>query len=217
MVKKKAVEKKPVEKTKPVLDKVMVIGANGIGTFFLRALSEALSRKHIRLENHNILVMDDDDIELKNTRYALWEERDIGGNKAVLTSYRYGFVGLAERLETQKRIKELNPDVIILCADNNTVRRLVLKSGKPFIDMRAEGRIISVFNMIDSDKKATENYTKLTQEIEGEVGGSCQREEDLIAGTIQYGHRISAELGLQTLMNYSRGEVPGPRNTIIQV
>ena len=205
------------EETKPVLDKVMVIGANGIGTFFLRALSEALSRKHIRLLNHNILVMDDDDIEMKNTRYALWEERDVGGNKAVLTSYRYGFVGLNERLETQKRIKELNPDLIVLCADNNTVRNLVLKSGKPFIDMRAEGRIISVFNMIDYDDKVKKSYLEMTPTIKGEQGGSCQREEDLAAGTIQYGHRISAELGLQTLMNYSRGEAPGPRNTIIQV
>lgn len=205
------------DKPKLVIDRLMVIGANGIGTFFLRALSEAIARKHVKFANHQVLVMDDDDIEKKNTRYALWEERDIGGNKAVLMSYRYGFVGLAERVETLKKIKELKPDIIVLCADNNTVRRLVLKSGVPFIDCRAEGRIISVFNMIGYDDKAKANYLEMTPEIENEEGGSCQREEDLAAGTIQYGHRISAELGLQTLMNYSRQEVAGPRNTIIQV
>lgn len=203
---------------KPIqLNKVMVIGANGIGTFFLRALSEAIDRKHIGIINKDVLVMDDDDIEDKNTKYALWDKRDVGGNKAVLMSYRYGFVGLAEKLKTQARIKELDPDIIILCADNNTVRHLVLKSGKPFIDCRAEGRIISVFNMVGYDDKAKKQYLQYTPEIKNEEGGSCQREEDMAAGTIQYGHRISAELGLQTLMNHSRGEMQGPRDTIIQV
>ena len=193
--------------------KVAVIGANGIGSFFLRGLDEAIDRDHLNLERNEVTVFDDDHVERKNTAYALYTKRDIGGKKAIIIGRRHGFNYKVERVLKAKTLKGF--DLIVLTADNNKIRRLVQKSKIPFIDSRAEGRIISVFNMTESTKKQTADYLKLTPE--NNIEGSCQREADLIEGNIQYGNRISAEMGLQKVITFVRGEDNGPWKQILSV
>lgn len=194
--------------------KVAVIGANGIGSFFLRGLDEAIERNHITLSRSEVTVFDDDHVERKNTRYALYTKRDVGGKKAIIVGRRHGFGHKVERVKDKKDLKEF--DLVVLAADNNKVRRLVQASGVPFIDSRAEGRIISIFNMTNGErKKHSEEYLKLTPENDKE--GSCQREQDLIDDKIQYGNRIAAEIGLQKAITFLRGEEAGPWKQILNV
>jgi hypothetical protein len=183
--------------------KILIIGANGIGSFFLRGLDEAITKGHLNTSRNAVVVADNDTVEAKNVAYALYTPRDIGGKKSVLNGLRYGFIGKDKRILEKETIDEMKPDLIIMAADNNKVRRLVLESGYPFIDMRAEGRIVMVFDMTGKqDERPKEKYLKLTPESDSE--GSCQRTEDIMAGTIQYGNRVAAEIGMQVLMNWLR-------------
>lgn len=188
--------------------KTLVIGANGIGSYFLRNLSEAIEKEHIKCKRTDIIVADDDKVEVKNTQYATYGRRDIGGNKAILQNLKHGYEAYPHRIKTKKQIDELKPELVILAADNSQIRHLVLKSGYPFIDMRAEGRIIMAFDMTKAGKKDKEKYLELTPEEEGSA--SCQRMEDLVAGTIQYGNRVVAEMGMQIIFNFIRKD-PGAK------
>ena len=92
--------------------------------------------------------------------------------------------------------------MFLVCADNYYTRREVFeycyRNKKQFVDMRAEGR-----NMLVMTKKTLDEDIA-TLDTRDMQSGSCQREEELEQGIVQYGNLIAAAIGFQTFMSLIR-------------
>lgn len=185
--------------------KVAIIGLNGIGSYFVRGLSELIKKDIAGLEKINVMgidLFDDDSIEEKNFAYTIYDIEHLGRNKAEvlaeLTEYKAG----TEKIERAEQLAGY--DLVILAVDNNEVRNLVYNTGIKFLDLRSNGKsIMSILTSkeLDIDKK----YLELTPG--NNLKGSCQREEDLIDKHIQLGNIIVSSIGLQFLVDYLREEI----------
>ena len=182
--------------------KLAVIGLSGIGSYFVRGLSECL-RKDIKgfnkLEPLHIDIIDDDIVEEKNLAYTLYDVEHIDEKKAEILSDLYGYKAIVKRINTKEELNKY--DFIILCVDNNTARQLVYSSNIPFLDMRAKGKGIAIFLVGDYTGEVANNYLNLTQDTQ-EKPSSCQYARDLEDKNIQMGNRAVANIGLQVFKDY---------------
>jgi len=115
----------------------MIIGAGGIGSFLVSFLD--------RIGLYDITIYDDDLVENKNLTYQNYGLSDVGDKKvdaivrksSNVTGEPY-FVLVKEQLA--------NYDLIVCCADNLAVRRLLYKEGhgedieNKWLDLRSQGR-----------------------------------------------------------------------------
>ena len=182
--------------------KLAVIGLSGIGSYFVRGLSECL-RKDIKgfnkLEPLHIDIIDDDIVEEKNLAYTLYDVEHIDEKKAEILSDLYGYKAIVKRINTKEELNKY--DFIILCVDNNTARQLVYSSNIPFLDMRAKGKGIAIFLVGDYTGEVANNYLNLTQDTQ-ENPSSCQYARALEDKNIQMGNRAVANIGLQVFKDY---------------
>ncbi len=104
-----------------------------------------------------------------------------------------------ERIKTAKQLKAY--DFIIVCADNNPTRELVInhcfEKDVDFIDLRASGRIISAFPKLG---KREENLNFVDSE-----DTACYSCQDKRTGRIDEGNKIIALIGVQMFLNRLRG------------
>tara|TARA_R100001591_G_scaffold38694_1_gene50080 strand:+ start:9278 stop:9853 length:576 start_codon:yes stop_codon:yes gene_type:complete len=117
--------------------KIMIIGAGGIGSFLVSFLD--------RIGLYDITIYDDDLVENKNLTYQNYGLIDVGDKKvdaivrksSNVTGEPY-FVLVKEQLA--------NYDLVVCCADNLAVRRLLYKEGhgedieNKWLDLRSQGR-----------------------------------------------------------------------------
>jgi molybdopterin/thiamine biosynthesis adenylyltransferase len=182
--------------------KIAIIGLNGIGSYFVRGLSELIKKDISGLDRINVMAIDlfdFDTIEEKNFSYTIYDIEHLCRNKAEVLAEMTGYKARAEKIERAEQLADY--DLVILAVDNNEVRNLVYLAGRPFIDLRAKGKGIMVYL---TQKEDTE-YLELTKDT-GEKGG-CQYEKDIEDKTIELGNRIVAEIGLQYLVDYCRGKI----------
>jgi len=117
--------------------KIMIIGAGGIGSYLVPFLD--------RIGLYDITVYDEDDIETKNLTYQNYEEDEVGMKKVIalgkfqsVSSSCPFMVLVAGQLE--------HYDLVICCADNLAVRRLLYREGhgaecrNKWLDLRSQGR-----------------------------------------------------------------------------
>tara|TARA_R100000734_G_C3302137_1_gene92695 strand:- start:51 stop:611 length:561 start_codon:yes stop_codon:yes gene_type:complete len=115
----------------------MIIGAGGIGSMLIHNLE--------RLGIYDITVFDDDKVEKKNLTYQHYNESHLGENKAIAISNQFSGVKAEPYLVlVPKQLKGY--DLVICCADNLVVRRLLYMEGVgedtnvKWLDLRAQGR-----------------------------------------------------------------------------
>jgi len=181
--------------------KICIIGLNGIGSYFVRGLSELIKKDVVGLDRINIMgidLFDFDTIEEKNFSYTIYDIEHLGRNKSEVLSEMTGYKARTEKIERAEQLSDY--DFIILAVDNNEVRNLVYQAGRPFLDLRAKGKAVMVYL---TQKDDTE-YLNLTQDT-GEKGG-CQYDRDIEEKTIELGNIIVSALGLQFLVDYLRGK-----------
>lgn len=191
--------------------KIAVIGLNGIGTYFVRSLSELIKKDVSSLDRINPMAIDlydYDIIEEKNFSYTIYDIEHLGRNKAEVLAEITGYKAIAEKIEKPEQLSGY--DFIILCVDNNMTRQLVYNSGLPFLDLRAKGKGIMAYLTQKDDPE----YLNLTKDT-GEKGG-CQYDRDIEDKTIELGNRIVAEIGLQFLIDYLRDNIE-KKNTILMI
>ena len=189
--------------------KIAVVGCGGIGSFFIRSLSEMIKRDLSGFDKINPLAIDlydYDIVEEKNLLYQNFDIEDLDRNKAEVLGERTGYKAIPEKIENSEQVAGY--DFIVICADNNEVRNLIYEAGKPILDLRANGKTILAYLTQKDDME----YLKLTKD-NGQKGG-CQRTEDIEERHIQCGNRVVAEIGIQFLVDYLRGETKN-KNTII--
>jgi len=129
------------------MKKILVIGAGGIGSYLIPILSRAGIYK--------IQVNDDDIVESKNLLYQNFKEEDIGENKALIMENQYTNVDSRPyKVLTEKQLKGF--DLVICCADNLDVRRLLYRSETEWLDLRSQGRnAVLISSEIDKQKMDT--------------------------------------------------------------
>ena len=182
--------------------KIAVIGCGGIGSYFIRSLSEMVKRDlsgFSRINPMAIDLFDFDKVEEKNLLYQNFDIEDLDRNKAEVLADRTGYKAIAEKIDRAEQVAGY--DLVVICADNNEVRKIIYEAGRPFIDLRANGKTILAYLTQKDDPE----YLELTKD-NGQKG-SCQRAEDIEERHIQCGNRIVAEIGIQFLADYLRGEV----------
>ena len=182
--------------------KIAIIGLNGIGSYFVRGLSELIKKDVAGLDRINVMgidLFDYDTIEEKNFAYTIYDIEHLGRNKAEVLAEMTGYTARAEKIEKAEQL--VGYDLVIMAVDNNEIRNLVYQAGVKFLDLRAKGKGI----MIYLTQKDDPEYLALTQDT-GEKGG-CQYSRDIEDKTIELGNRIVAEIGLQYLIDYCRGKI----------
>ena len=181
--------------------KIAIIGCGGIGSYFVRCLCEVIKKDIAGFNKINPLAIDLFDydlIEEKNLTYQNFDIEHLGLNKAKVLSDITGYRARADKIISLDQLSNYN--FIILAVDNNKVRNIVYNSGIPFLDLRANGKTIMAY----LTQKDDQEYLELTQD-DGSKGG-CQREDDIEERHIQFGNKIIAEIGIQFLADYLRGE-----------
>jgi len=122
--------------------KIMIIGTGGIGSYLVDFLS--------RIGIYDITVFDFDKLEEKNLTYQNFMSDMVGHNKvnALVNRLKVNLLRPVKikpyEVLVAKQLKGY--DLVICCADNLTVRRLMYREGHgedcpvKWLDLRAQGR-----------------------------------------------------------------------------
>jgi homospermidine synthase len=112
--------------------KILIIGAGGIGSFLIPLLDKT--------NLYRITVFDPDIVELKNVSYQNFSKEDVDMKKVAVMKRDYPSITKAEHflVLTERQIKGF--DLVVCCADNLDVRRLLYRSTTEWLDLRAQGR-----------------------------------------------------------------------------
>ena len=193
---------------------VLVIGVGGIGSF----LTPLLHRTGL----YNVTMSDPDKIELKNISYQNFKESDIGllkvsamriNTEGMMHQYDNGLhVGQAYPVLTKTQLttrKDKPYDLIICCADNLSVRKLLYSQGfkdeckTPWLDLRAQGRNGALISYL-TDGSFSETF------LTGPAGSfSCQGEnfnESLNTEDLHFTHVAIAGYGAQWMQRWFAGD-----------
>lgn len=181
--------------------KCLIIGAGGIGSFLVDEICKCIEHGQID-PNAGFCLADNDLVEPAQIAYQNFTYREVGVNKAQALADRYKMFGIKpikDRIKTTRQLKGY--DFIILCADNNPTRELVIthcfEKDADFIDLRASGRIISAFPKLGK-KEDNLNFV----DSEDTTCYSCQ---DKSTGRVDKGNKIIALIGVQMFLNRLRG------------
>lgn len=175
--------------------KIAVIGCGGIGSFFAEHMDRLLELEQI---DHDFDFYDDDKVELKNILYQNFDSGDIDSFKTDALAMKFFNITFATSRVTEKDLKDY--DLVILCADNNKIRREAFSNyksnGTPFIDSRANGKAIGIFS------SSTENYLETIDA--SDESSSCQNPFQIEKNEIEYGNVAIAALLAQVTLTYIR-------------
>jgi molybdopterin/thiamine biosynthesis adenylyltransferase len=191
--------------------KIAIIGLNGIGSYFVRGLSELIKKDVAGLDRINpmaIDLFDFDTIEEKNFSYTIYDIEHLGMNKAEVLAEMTGYKARAEKIERAEQIADY--DLVVMAVDNNLVRKIVYEAGVKILDLRAKGKGIMAYLTEKDDPE----YLALTEDT-GEKGG-CQYERDIEDKTIELGNIVVSSIGLQFLVDYLRGKIE-KKNLIMMI
>ncbi len=131
--------------------KIMIIGAGGIGSFLVSNLA--------RLGIYDITVFDDDKVERKNLLHQNLHHDMIGEKKVESIVADSGSSNIRPQPFPVLVEKQLDGyDLVICCADNLAVRRLLYRQGfgarcqNKWLDLRSQGRNGALISYLTDEK-----------------------------------------------------------------
>ena len=178
--------------------KVGVIGCGGIGSYFVQHVDRLIELKQI--PDMKFTFFDDDIVETKNILYQNFEPCDVDSKKVEALELRYFNVEFSDKRCNQKHLSEF--ELVILCADNNLIRREAynnfIENKIPFIDARANGKVIGVYSSDTPDYISTIDDSSKPQ--------SRQNPFQIARKEIEYGNVVVAAALAQAVLNFHRKE-----------
>jgi len=170
------------------------IGCGGIGSYFASFLDKLIETKQTK--DWEFTFYDFDRVETKNLLYQNFKPSDINDLKTDALSFKYLNIKFISASASSKTLAKY--DLVIICADNNVIRKDIYASGKTFIDARSNGKTIGIYS------SATENY--LGTLSASDESSSCQYPYSITKEEIEYGNVIVAAILCQKLLTYIRSE-----------
>lgn len=188
---------------------ITICGCGGIGSYLAQHVDRLLELKQIN-KTSKYTFFDDDIVEHKNILYQNFEESDINDKKTTALSFKFFNISFKTKRLTYEDLTASN--LIVLCADNNIIRREAYNNWKtngiPFIDARANGRAIGIFSSDTNDYLNTIDNSS--------ESSSCQNPFQLINKEIEYGNVIIAAYLAQCLLNFERKQKL-PNNFMVNI
>ena len=174
---------------------IAVIGCGGIGSFYAQHIDRLIELEQI---SDNFTFFDDDKVELKNILYQNFDSGDIDSPKTDALALKFFNIQFELRRVAGNELTTY--DLVVLCADNNKIRReafSIYESDKiPFIDSRANGKAIGIFS------SNTDNYLNTIDK--SDKATSCQNPFQIENKEIEYGNVTVAAILAQTTLSYLR-------------
>ena len=178
---------------------VMIIGTGGIGSYLLPLLNQ--------VNLYNITAYDSDTVEEKNLTYQNFVSKEVGMKKVEALGERYKINAQPYLVLTESQIQGY--DLVICCADNLDVRRLVYRQGfqddctNKWLDLRAQGRNGALISYL-TDPKHCDTF------LAGPDGSfSCQGEsfgKTLDTKDIHFTHVAVAGMAAQWMQRWFNGD-----------
>jgi len=187
--------------------KILIIGVGGIGSNLVPLLC--------KVGQYDITIADPDTVEEKNISSQNFNEQNIGNYKCASMIENLEKISKHDRMCIKKythfpvlvenQIDDF--DLIIICADNLDVRRLVYRRGfqddcsAKWLDLRAQGRNGALISYL-TDPKLCDTF------LSGPEGSfSCQGETDVTnTANIHFTHVAIAGIGAQWVQRWFNGE-----------
>tara|TARA_R110000824_G_scaffold372145_2_gene562232 strand:+ start:3614 stop:4168 length:555 start_codon:yes stop_codon:yes gene_type:complete len=170
------------------MKKILIIGAGGIGSYLIPLLQ--------RTGLYEITAYDPDKVEKKNLTYQNFKDGDESEHKVSVMKRRF-------KIQTTQPFPILTAsqlegyDLVVCCADNLDVRRLLYRDGKQWLDLRAQGRNCAYISF----RSNPEMYDTLLSGPKGSF--SCQGDEwDGKAEGIHFSHIIAAGMGAEWIQRF---------------
>ena len=189
---------------KPVISRIAIAGAGGIGGFVAAGLYDyGVNRQQFEFSSMEIDVFDDDVVDVGNLLHQNFTEDDLGKMKADLLAERYAMNPIKRFMEVKDFPKY---DLIFSCVDSMTFRKALYQwgwenPGKAYwIDGRCNSRNIGVYNSKVSRKQLESDLTDSTERR------GCLRAIDKEKKVSHITPQVVASMMLQLFLNYLRGE-----------
>jgi tRNA A37 threonylcarbamoyladenosine dehydratase len=175
--------------------KIACIGCGGIGSYFAEHIDNLIEINQI---DDDFTFFDDDTVEKKNIIYQNFDPGDVDSTKVQALELKYFNINFTCKRCSVDDLSDF--DLVVLCADNNLIRREAYKNfienKIPFIDSRANGKVVGIFSSDTKDYLKTINDSNESQ--------SCQNPFQIEKQEIEYGNVIVAASLAQVILNYKR-------------
>ena len=191
--------------------RILVIGAGGIGSLLAEHVTRAFAFSGLNelIGSIEMTLMDSDVIESRNLPHQQFSHRDQSQHKVTAIQQRLEaagmaienrveLVGIAENFSVETDISKY--DLVVVAVDREEPRNLVHANAKHWLDLRARGDGFVMWSHQD-DLCVLDCIPKLS---EG-TSTSCQLEEAVETGNIQFGFALAAAHGAQWIVQWLRG------------
>lgn len=169
---------------------VLIIGAGGIGSFLIPLLDKT--------GLYDMTVYDPDIVEEKNLTYQNFSSVEVSMKKVEAMGKRYKLDAKPFPVLTANQIKGF--DLVVCCADNLDIRRVMYNSDVKWLDLRAQGRNAAMISYQEDPKF----YNAFTSGPDGSF--SCQGNDwDGKAEGVKFMQVVIAGYGAQWMQNYFIG------------
>ena len=184
---------------------IAIIGAGGIGGHLCSVLVPALHRGELLESTKRITVRvyDSDEVTKGNLAHQRFNYNDVGMHKVTAIERSLcQFTGDRLRLVAcpwdVRDASDMTPaDLIVVAVDSATARRVTHSSGTTFLDLRCLGDgYIAFDSSVDPDF-----VTSMTPD---QPARSCQYEDAISSGNIEFGFLIAAAHGAQWVLQSLR-------------
>ena len=186
---------------------ILIIGAGGIGGLLLDLLCRSISFSDSL--QVNISIMDGDVVEERNLPHQRFSTSDLGKHKVdALNDYLQQLVKAVDNSVmldpistnfSEKTALEAF-DLVIVAVDREEPRQLVHANATQWLDLRARGDGFVMWSYLD-DIQILESLPKLPKG----TSASCQLDEAIETGNIQFGFALAAAHGAQWVVQWLRG------------
>ena len=196
--------------------RILIIGAGGIGSLLAEHVTRAFAFSGLNelVGNLEVTLMDGDVVESRNLPHQQFGHSDQSLPKVVAIQQRLEatgittgngveLVGIAENFSAVTDLSKY--DLVVVAVDREEPRDLVHANAKHWLDLRARGDGFVMWSY-QGDLRVLDGIPKLP---EG-TSTSCQLEEAVEMGNIQFGFALAAAHGAQWMIQWLRGATVPP-------
>jgi hypothetical protein len=192
--------------------RILIIGAGGIGGLLMTHVARAVAFSGLTELTGDLVVtlMDGDVVEERNLPHQPFSGLEVTRPKPTAILHHLFDLGINLASGSVRLIPELRNfsaetdlshwDLVVVAVDREEPRNLVHANAKHWLDLRARGDGFVMWSYQD-DLRVLDSLPKLP---EG-ASTSCQLDEAVESGNIQFGFALAAAHGAQWIIQWLRG------------